>query len=183
MLFCYINTVFFHSDIPQTKSGFWTPVDINNLTDTFWHPPLLMLNIPHDPNVCAWHTLSYRNFHSASLFSLSLFSYYSITRFSSLFHFQSSKLQGVISLCCINTSLLLVLLLMWSLISGCVTCMHDKEPLNMISNVLVMYALINNCNIWINIQLSTSIVQRHTLHCTSCDCILSSIKVINNSNI
>ena len=25
----------FHSDIPQTKSGFWTPVDINNLTDTF----------------------------------------------------------------------------------------------------------------------------------------------------
>ena len=37
-----LNTVYIHLDFPQTRSSFRTLVDINSLTDVFWHVLLLL---------------------------------------------------------------------------------------------------------------------------------------------
>ena len=85
------------------------------------------------PGMCPWHN---------------------IARFRSLFHFQSSQPQGF-SMCFIFTSVFFFMWLILFLILECVTGMHDKEPLNMISNVLASHVV---CHWLWPIQSSSSAI-------------------------
>ena len=76
IILLYKSCLFPFRHSPDYLRSLRTLVDINSLTNTLWHPPLLMLDIPHHPtNVYARHILSFKNSHSALSFSSSLFSF------------------------------------------------------------------------------------------------------------
>ena len=74
IILLYKSCLFPFRHSPDYRRSIRTPVDINSLPDTLWHPPV---DAPHThhPNVYARHIFSYRNSHIALSFSSSLFSF------------------------------------------------------------------------------------------------------------
>ena len=80
------------------KISYWITWEVSNHS-VFVNPTI------HNPGMCTWRTIA-------------IFHY--------LFHFQSSKPQGI-SLCCIVTSILLAMWLMWSIMSGSVCIKRNMQ--------------------------------------------------------